>query len=143
GRRSRGDVDPRRHRTAAFRVTHPTPVTHLGSVPRRLGDAARSVTRRRLVTRRRADRDILGLMSDTPLTIADAATALRDGSLTSVELTKRSTAVADELDPRLGTYIARYDEAALEAAQRADTELASGRDRGPLHGIPVGIKDIL
>src|SRR5690606_35063792 len=39
--------------------------------------------------------------------------------------------------------IARYDEAALEAAQRADTELASGRDRGPLHGIPVGIKDIL
>lgn len=82
-------------------------------------------------------------MSDTPLTIADAAAALRDGSITSVELTKRLSAVADELDPMLGTYIDRYRDLALDAAQRADDELAAGHDRGPLHGIPLGIKDIL
>jgi aspartyl-tRNA(Asn)/glutamyl-tRNA(Gln) amidotransferase subunit A len=78
-----------------------------------------------------------------PLTISAAAEKLRDGSLTSVALTQAVLARADKLDPQLGTYITRTDEAALAAAARADEELAQGKDRGVLHGIPLGIKDII
>jgi len=79
----------------------------------------------------------------TPLTIADAAVRLRDGSLTAVALLAEVTAVADAHDEALGAYLARFDEEARAAAERADAELAAGVDRGPLHGIPVAVKDIL
>ena len=82
-------------------------------------------------------------MTTLPLTLTDAAVALRDGSITSVSLTETMLACADKLDDTLGTYLARCDEAALEAARRADAELASGTDRGPLHGIPLAVKDIV
>jgi aspartyl-tRNA(Asn)/glutamyl-tRNA(Gln) amidotransferase subunit A len=78
-----------------------------------------------------------------PLTITEAGEALRDGSLTSVELTRAVQEAADRLDETLGTWLARFDETALARAAEADAELAAGNDRGPLHGIPLGIKDIL
>ena len=78
-----------------------------------------------------------------PLTVQDAAAALRARQLTSVELTTACLARADALDPDLGCYLARFDAAALRAAAAADAGFASGVDRGPLQGIPVGIKDIL
>ncbi len=82
-------------------------------------------------------------MTDLPASITDAAAALRSGTLTSVELTEACYAVADRLDPTLGTYITRYDATALAAAALADEELAAGIDKGLLHGIPLGIKDII
>ena len=82
-------------------------------------------------------------MSKPPETVADAATALREGSVSSVELTTASIDRADCLDNQLGTYLCRADETALRAAEQADAELAAGLDRGPLHGIPVGVKDIV
>jgi aspartyl-tRNA(Asn)/glutamyl-tRNA(Gln) amidotransferase subunit A len=78
-----------------------------------------------------------------PLTITAAAAALRDGSLTSTALLRAVTARAERLDAAIGTYIVRTDEAAQAAAARADEELAAGIDRGPLHGIPLGVKDII
>ncbi len=56
-------------------------------------------------------------MSDLPLTITDAARALRAGSITSVELTQGTIARADALDERLGAYITRTDDAALAAVR--------------------------
>lgn len=82
-------------------------------------------------------------MSEAPLTIQAAAAALRAGEVSSVELVEASFARADDLDERLGTYILRFDEDALAAAAVADAELADGLDRGPLHGIPIGVKDII
>ncbi|MCS5713182.1 amidase [Herbiconiux sp. CPCC 205716] len=79
----------------------------------------------------------------TPLTLSAAAAALRDGSTTSVELVEHAIAEADLYDADLGTFLARYSETALEAAEVADELLAAGADVGPLHGIPLGIKDIL
>ncbi|MEZ5412611.1 MAG: amidase family protein, partial [Acidimicrobiales bacterium] len=79
----------------------------------------------------------------SPLTITGAAAALRSGDLTSVALTEACMAAADRLDETLGVYIKRYDSTALEAAAAADAELAAGVDKGPLHGIPIGIKDII
>ena len=82
-------------------------------------------------------------MISPPMTIADAAAALRAGEITSTELTTAMLAHADELDPVLGTYLFRTDAAALAAAAQADADLAAGRDLGPLHGIPLAVKDIL
>ncbi|HZP29783.1 MAG TPA: amidase [Acidimicrobiia bacterium] len=81
--------------------------------------------------------------TDIPLTLHEAARALRAGELTSVELTAACIARADALDDQLGCYLARFDEEALAAAAAADERLAAGRDDGPLQGIPIGVKDIL
>ncbi len=78
-----------------------------------------------------------------PRTIETAAAALRAGTVTSVQLTTEALAAADRLDPQLGTWLARFDQTALERAAQADAELAAGTDLGPLHGIPLAIKDIL
>jgi Asp-tRNA(Asn)/Glu-tRNA(Gln) amidotransferase A subunit family amidase len=78
-----------------------------------------------------------------PLTISAAAAALRDGSLTSAGLLRAVQARADALDGTLGVYLHRLDDNALAAAAKADEELAAGIDKGPLHGIPIGIKDII
>lgn len=77
------------------------------------------------------------------LTINAAAEALRAGEVTSVALTQAAFEVADAHDEQLGVYLTRFDETALAAAAKADAELAAGLDRGPLHGIPLGIKDII
>ncbi|HVV09867.1 amidase [Amycolatopsis sp.] len=82
-------------------------------------------------------------MTELPKTLTDAAKALREGTVTSVALTEAAIAAADASDETIGTYLARFDEYALERAALADAELASGKDLGPLHGIPFGVKDIL
>jgi aspartyl-tRNA(Asn)/glutamyl-tRNA(Gln) amidotransferase subunit A len=80
---------------------------------------------------------------ETPLTLTEAAEALRAGAVTSVRLTEEALAAADRHDDELGTYLARFDDYALEQAARADHELAQGVDRGPLQGVPFGVKDII
>jgi len=82
-------------------------------------------------------------MTEIPLSVWEAAAALRSGDLTSVELTAACLARADAYDAELGTYLARFDDAALAAAAAADADLSAGVDRGPMQGIPVGMKDIL
>jgi aspartyl-tRNA(Asn)/glutamyl-tRNA(Gln) amidotransferase subunit A len=76
------------------------------------------------------------------LTIADAGRALRDGSLTSAELTESVIARTEATEPRLNAFITRTDAHAREQAEAADLELRAGRDRGPLHGIPFALKDL-
>ncbi|GAA1504290.1 amidase [Nocardioides humi] len=76
-------------------------------------------------------------------TIAEAAAALRAGTTTSVDLVNQVLAVADRLDAATGMFLDRYTESALAAAEAADADLAAGKDLGPLHGIPLGIKDII
>lgn len=78
-----------------------------------------------------------------PATITEAATALRSRSLTSLALTERLLAQSESLDAKLGTFIARFDETALAAATKADSDFDAGIDRGPLQGIPLGVKDII
>jgi aspartyl-tRNA(Asn)/glutamyl-tRNA(Gln) amidotransferase subunit A len=80
-------------------------------------------------------------MNSWPKTIVEEGVAFRNGSQSSVRLTTELLARADRHDSRLGTYLFRFDESALQAAEDADLELASGHDRGPLHGIPLAVKD--
>lgn len=78
-----------------------------------------------------------------PVTIKEAAAALRDGSLTSTALTQQILDKATTLNPVLGAYVEITAEAALEQAAAADAALAAGDDTGPLQGIPLAIKDII
>ena len=68
---------------------------------------------------------------------------LRDGKVTSVRLTKIALARLKQADPTLHCVIGLTEELALEQATRADKELAAGKWRGPLHGVPWGAKDII
>jgi aspartyl-tRNA(Asn)/glutamyl-tRNA(Gln) amidotransferase subunit A len=82
-------------------------------------------------------------VTELPETLTEAAAALRAGTVTSVELTAAAQAAADALDQHTGSYLARFDEYARDRAAAADADFAAGVDRGPLQGIPFGVKDIL
>src|SRR6201996_8451879 len=82
-------------------------------------------------------------MRDTPITLTDAAVGIREGRTTSVELTELALRMADALDQELGVYLCRFDDYALDRAAAADRDLANGVDLGLLHGIPIGLKDII
>jgi aspartyl-tRNA(Asn)/glutamyl-tRNA(Gln) amidotransferase subunit A len=77
------------------------------------------------------------------LTIAEAAEAMRAGELSAVDLTRAAIDQADLLDDVLGVYSRGFDGRARAVAAERDAELARGIDRGPLHGIPLGVKDII
>jgi aspartyl-tRNA(Asn)/glutamyl-tRNA(Gln) amidotransferase subunit A len=78
----------------------------------------------------------------TRWTIREAGAALRRGDLSAEELTEAVLARIAERNPVLNAYITVTADTAREAARQADVELRAGRDRGPLHGIPVGVKDL-
>ena len=81
--------------------------------------------------------------SDTRfLSIREAGALLRDRSLTSVALTRSCLDLIAALDRNLHSFIRVTEDVALEQAEAADKELASGSDRGPLHGIPFALKDL-
>ena len=82
-------------------------------------------------------------MSELPRTIAAAAEALRDGTLSAASLTETLLARAHAANDALGAFIQIADETALAAARQADADFAAGIDRGPLQGIPLAIKDII
>jgi aspartyl-tRNA(Asn)/glutamyl-tRNA(Gln) amidotransferase subunit A len=76
-------------------------------------------------------------------TIADLARAIRTGELTAEIATRECLERIAERNPALNAYITVLADQALEQARQADAELSSGRDRGPLHGVPLSLKDII
>jgi Asp-tRNA(Asn)/Glu-tRNA(Gln) amidotransferase A subunit family amidase len=64
-------------------------------------------------------------------------------ALTSERLTRIYLARIDRFDPKLRCVITPVKDAAIAQARKADAEIAAGRYRGPLHGIPFGVKDLL
>lgn len=76
------------------------------------------------------------------LSISEAAAALRNGETSAVGLTEATLARIQQTEPTVNAYAAVPVELALKAARQADEEIAAGNDRGPLHGIPIGVKDI-
>lgn len=69
--------------------------------------------------------------------------ALETGSYTATELVADLLAAADVLDGALHAYVTRFDDAALAAARRSDMARSRGEGHGPLHGLPVAIKDVI
>ncbi|MCQ0009473.1 amidase [Actinomadura madurae] len=77
------------------------------------------------------------------MTIAESARALRRRETSARELTETALRRARELDPTLNAFVLIDEEGARAAAREADEQLAAGADRGPLHGIPVAVKDLV
>lgn len=76
------------------------------------------------------------------LSIAEAAAAFRRKQLSPVELTRLLLDRIDAVDGNVNSYVTRTDELAMAQARQAEIELAAGNDRGPLHGIPIALKDL-
>ncbi|EDZ99224.1 Amidase [Burkholderia sp. H160] len=74
--------------------------------------------------------------------LLDVAAQLRTRDLSAVELTEAMLNRVEHLQPSLHAYATKSPELALRQARAADAEIAAGRYRGPLHGIPVAVKDI-
>jgi aspartyl-tRNA(Asn)/glutamyl-tRNA(Gln) amidotransferase subunit A len=77
------------------------------------------------------------------LTLAEAAQQIRTRQLSPLELTRECLARIERLNPTLNAFITVTAEPALEQARQAEAEIMAGRWRGPLHGIPIGLKDLL
>jgi aspartyl-tRNA(Asn)/glutamyl-tRNA(Gln) amidotransferase subunit A len=76
------------------------------------------------------------------LTIREAGTLAARRSVSSLDLVEATLRRIEETEPLIHAYARVFPEEARRAAQQADRELARGRWRGPLHGIPVGVKDL-
>ena len=85
-----------------------------------------------------------GRMEDLAFeTVANLGTLLRERKITSLALTEMYLGRLKKYDPLLHFVITLTEERALAQAKAADKEIAAGRYRGPLHGIPWGAKDLL
>jgi aspartyl-tRNA(Asn)/glutamyl-tRNA(Gln) amidotransferase subunit A len=76
-------------------------------------------------------------------TIAELAPRLRRKEVSPLELTRTCLDRIDQLDPKLNAFITVTAESALAEARVAEIEIARGEWRGPLHGIPVALKDLI
>ncbi|MEE6178318.1 amidase [Mycobacterium sp. 050134] len=81
-------------------------------------------------------------MQPFELTIAGAAQQIQAGALSPVELTESVLARIDATNPQINAFSNVLAEQAADAAVLAEREIAGGRYRGPLHGIPIGVKEI-
>ncbi|HEY4672195.1 MAG TPA: amidase family protein, partial [Gemmatimonadaceae bacterium] len=77
------------------------------------------------------------------LPVAELSELVRRQRVTSLELTQMYLGRLKKYDPVLRCVISLTEDRALKQARAADAEIASGRYRGPLHGIPWGAKDLL
>ena len=77
----------------------------------------------------------------TGITLSDATALIQAGTLSPVDLTRAYLDRIDEVDPKINSYITVTGELALQQARTLEAELVAGNWRGPLHGIPIALKD--
>jgi aspartyl-tRNA(Asn)/glutamyl-tRNA(Gln) amidotransferase subunit A len=75
--------------------------------------------------------------------LVEAGELIRSCRLSPVELTHECLARIERLNPALNAFITVTADLALEQARRAEAEVMAGNWRGPLHGIPIGLKDLI
>jgi len=80
---------------------------------------------------------------EEPLTISEAALLIRSGELTPSELLEQCLSRIDRYEPSVKAWVYLDRERSRRDAERLTEELKNGTNRGPLHGIPIGIKDII
>jgi aspartyl-tRNA(Asn)/glutamyl-tRNA(Gln) amidotransferase subunit A len=79
----------------------------------------------------------------TRLSLTEVSALVRARKVSPVDLTKACLAQIERLNPVLNAFITVTSEAALAQARDAETEIRRGRWRGPLHGVPIALKDIV
>ena len=78
-----------------------------------------------------------------PQSILQTSELLRRGALSPVELTTACLARIEKLNPKLNAFITITAESALAQARQSEAEIRRGDWRGPLHGIPLALKDLI
>lgn len=76
------------------------------------------------------------------LSLCEVASALQERLISPVELTEAALQRAARDEPKLNAYVRLLEEPALAAARQAEQDIMAGRWRGPLHGVPVAVKDL-
>ena len=84
-----------------------------------------------------------GIESPRGPTLLDVASLIRTRAVSPVEVTRQSLATIERQDPLLNAFQLVLAEQALQAARQAEAEILGGNYRGPLHGVPVAVKDLL
>lgn len=77
------------------------------------------------------------------MSLSELGASLRSRQLSPVELLEATLRRIEELDPGIGAFLEVFGERAAETAAAAEREIAAGRHRSPLHGVPVAFKDLL
>jgi aspartyl-tRNA(Asn)/glutamyl-tRNA(Gln) amidotransferase subunit A len=77
------------------------------------------------------------------LTLAEASEHIRNQQLSPVDYTQALLGRSDDHDAKFNVYLRQTPDVALQHARQAEAELRAGKWRGPLHGIPIGLKDII
>ena len=103
-----------------------------------------------LIERDRYDVSRTPMNEGTPMTVdlhylslLDVSERIRRRDLSSVEIVSALLARIAALEPRLNSFLRVMGDTALADAMRADAELGRGQWRGPMHGVPIGIKDLI
>lgn len=81
-------------------------------------------------------------MEPYELSLTDASAAIAAGELSPLELTESALSRAEAVEPLIHAFAVITGEVALQQARKAGEEIAGGTYRGPLHGIPLGVKDL-
>ena len=76
------------------------------------------------------------------LTLVELSEKLKAREISSVEVTRHMLARIEALDGALRSYVTSMADVALQQAEQADAEIGRGEVRGPLHGVPFGLKDL-
>ena len=77
------------------------------------------------------------------LELTDLAARLKTRELSSLDVTRSQLDRINAIDSELGSYVHVMAETAITEAKAADAELARGKYRGPLHGVPIALKDLI
>jgi aspartyl-tRNA(Asn)/glutamyl-tRNA(Gln) amidotransferase subunit A len=81
--------------------------------------------------------------SPTRLSLMEASRLVRSKRISPVELTQACLSRIEQLNPKLNAFITVTADSALTQAREAEADMQRGRWRGPLHGIPIALKDLL
>ena len=77
------------------------------------------------------------------LSLADVGALIRSKQVSPVEVTEQALARIERMNPRLNAFWTVTADLARQQARAAETEIAKGEYRGPLHGVPIGLKDLI
>ena len=77
------------------------------------------------------------------MSLADVGASIRLKQISPVELTDQALQRIEQLNPRVNAFWTVTADLAREQARNAETDIVKGEYRGPLHGVPVGLKDLI
>ena len=98
-----------------------------------------------LIATKGSHREALNMSTENDwhyLELLDIGRRIQAKEISSVDATRAQLARIRKLDGELKSYARLMPDSALADAQRADAEIARGETRGPLHGVPLGVKDL-